>query len=102
MNTLENLGKRAREAETQMKKLTGEQKKTGLCHAADALRRNTAAILDANGKDMAKAREVGMPESLQDRLKLTAERIAAMAEGMEQVASLDDPIGEIEEMKRKG
>lgn len=101
MNTLENLGKRAREAETQMKKLTGEQKKTGLCHAADALRRNTAAILEANEKDMVNAREAGMPESLQDRLKLTEERIAAMAEGMEQVASLDDPIGEIEEMKRR-
>ena len=101
MQILDELGMRAVQAETLLKKLTGEQKQTGLHHAAEALRRNTQAILDANKKDMEKAAESGMPESLQDRLQLTEARIAAMAEGMEQVASLDDPIGEIAEMKRR-
>ena len=44
MNNLENLGKLARQAETMMKKLTGEQKKNGLCHAADALRQKASII----------------------------------------------------------
>lgn len=101
MQYLEELGKRAVQSETQLKKLTGEQKQTGLRHAAEALRNGAAKILAANGKDMEKAKTAGMPESLQDRLKLTEARIDAMAEGMEKVASLDDPIGEITEMKRR-
>ena len=101
MQYLEELGKRAVQAETQLKKLTGEQKQTGLRHAAAALRKSAARILAENGKDMENARAAGMPESLQDRLKLTEARIDAMAEGMEKVASLDDPIGEISEMKRR-
>ena len=101
MQYLEELGKRAGQAETHLKKLTGEQKQTGLRHAAAALRKSAARILAENGKDMENARAAGMPESLQDRLKLTEARIDAMAEGMEKVASLDDPIGEISEMKRR-
>ena len=101
MMTLEELGKHAVEAEKLMKKLTGEQKQTGLLHAAAALRAHAEDILEENRKDMAAAAASGMPESLQDRLLLTESRIDAMAVGMEQVASLDDPIGEISEMKRR-
>ena len=101
MMTLEELGKHAVEAERLMKKLTGEQKQTGLLHAAAALRAHAEDILEENRKDMAAAAASGMPESLQDRLLLTESRIDAMAVGMEQVASLDDPIGEISEMKRR-
>ena len=101
MQILEELGKRAIQAESQLKKLTGEQKQTGLRHAAEALRNSAQTILDANRRDMDKAKEAGMPEALQDRLQLTGARINAMAEGMEQVASLDDPIGEIAEMRRR-
>ena len=101
MQYLEELGKRAGQAETQLKKLTGEQKQTGLRHAAEALRNGAARILAENGKDMENAKAAGMPDSLQDRLKLSEARIDAMAEGMEKVASLDDPIGEITEMKRR-
>ena len=101
MQILEELGKRAIQAESQLKKLTGEQKQTGLRHAAEALRNSAQTILDANRRDMDKAKGAGMPEALQDRLQLTGARINAMAEGMEQVASLDDPIGEIAEMRRR-
>ena len=99
--SLTELGIRARKAETILKKLTGDQKQTGLRHAAQALREKSGIILKANAADMEKARSAGMPESLQDRLQLTETRINAMAEGMEQVASLDDPIGEITDMKRR-
>ena len=101
MMTLEELGKHAVGAEKLLKKLTGEQKQTGLLHAAAALRAHAEDILEENRKDMAAAAASGMPESLQDRLLLTEARIDAMAVGMEQVASLDDPIGEISEMKRR-
>ena len=68
MMTLEELGKHAVEAEKLMKKLTGEQKQTGLLHAAAALRAHAEDILEENRKDMAAAAASGMPESLQDRL----------------------------------
>ena len=62
---------------------------------AEALTANAAAIIAANDRDIAAGRENGMKDSLIDRLRLTPERIAGMAEGIRQVAALSDPIGEI-------
>ncbi len=101
MLTLEEIGARAKSAEKNMRILSGEQKQAGLRHAAAALLEGTEDILKANEEDMKRARESGMPDSLQDRLRLTGDRIAAMAEGLRQVASLDDPIGSISEMRRR-
>ena len=62
---------------------------------AQALEANTDTILSANESDLAEGKQNGMKESLLDRLRLTPERIAGMAEGIRQVAALSDPIGEI-------
>lgn len=64
---------------------------------ADALVQSAPAVLEANQRDLETAANAGMPASLVDRLRLTRERIAAMAEGVRQVAALADPIGEVVE-----
>lgn len=58
-------------------------------------------LLSENEKDMEVAREQGMSEALQDRLRLTEARIEAMAEGLRQIAGLLDPIGEVLSMKNR-
>ena len=62
---------------------------------AQALEANTDTIISANQSDLDNGKQNGMKESLLDRLRLTPERIAGMAEGIRQVAALSDPIGEI-------
>ena len=99
MGYLEELGQRAVAAQQQMLRLSGKEKKEYLEAVAAGLVKDTPALLAANREDMEQAKEAGMPESLQDRLQLTEERIAAMAEGMCQVAGLEDPIGAIESMR---
>ncbi len=89
------------QAKYEAAKLTTDQKNKALIQAASDLRKNTDKILEANAKDVLKARENGMAESLVDRLMLTAARIDGMAKGLEDVASLDDPIGEVIGMKKR-
>ena len=80
-----------------MQRLATEDKNRALAAAAAALVRRTERILAANGRDYQTAREGGMSEALLDRLKLTQERIEAMAEGLRQIAALPDPVGEVME-----
>lgn len=89
------------QAKYEAAKLTTDQKNKALIQAASDLRKNTDKILEANAKDVLKARENGMAESLVDRLMLTAARIDGMAKGLEDVASLDDPVGEVIGMKKR-
>ncbi|PWM78292.1 MAG: glutamate-5-semialdehyde dehydrogenase [Phascolarctobacterium sp.] len=70
-------------------------KNKALLAMADALLAKTDLIIEANDKDMQAAKENGMRESMQDRLRLTPERIAGMAEGLKQVAALPDPVGNV-------
>ena len=98
---LEEIGKKSQVAKRSLEKLSGLQKNRGLIAAAKALRENTAQILEANAKDLKAAVASNMAESLRDRLLLTGERIDAMAEGLEQVAALDDPVGEVTQMRRR-
>lgn len=70
-------------------------KNKALLAMADALLAKTDFIIEANDRDMQAARENGMKESMQDRLRLTPERIEGMAEGLRQVAALPDPIGNV-------
>lgn len=93
------LGIRARAAEPKVALLGCEEKNRGLRAAAAALIEHTEEILEANQKDYSRAEKNGMRPSLLDRLCLTAERIQAMADGLLQVADLDDPIGEVTGMK---
>ena len=70
-------------------------KNRALLAMADALLAKTDFIIEANDRDMQAARENGMRESMQDRLRLTPERIEGMAEGLRQVAALPDPVGNV-------
>lgn len=98
-NSMAEIGARALTASHRMNKLGQEDKNRGLLSAADALVSSKKRLTDANLKDVEKARKNGMKASLIDRLTLTPERIDAMAEGIRQVAALEDPIGEMLWMK---
>lgn len=76
-------------------------KNNALNAMADALIKNSELIIDANNKDMRNGREKGLSASLLDRLLLNDERIKSMAQGLRDVASLDDPIGEVIRMWRR-
>ena len=71
------------------------QRDLALCKAAALLRANVAAIQAANDDDLSAAKSRGMSAAMLDRLKLDAERIEAMATGLETVAKLPDPVGRI-------
>ncbi|MDE7044305.1 MAG: aldehyde dehydrogenase family protein, partial [Acetatifactor sp.] len=89
------MGQRAAATKALLNQLTTEEKNRALLRAADALCGRCEEILAANRKDMEAAQKNGMKEGLQDRLKLTEDRIRAMAEGLQQVAELPDCIGEV-------
>lgn len=92
---LKEMGARALNAKYALQKLTATEKNKALLHASEALLSHTEEILFANEKDIKAGKEKGMHEGLLDRLALTETRIAAMAEGLRQIAALEDPIGEI-------
>lgn len=96
---LEQLGQQAKKASRQLGRLGVLEKNKGLQAVAEALCANKAYILMENEKDIAEARHNGMKESLVDRLTLTEQRIEDMAEGLSQIITLEDPIGEILSMK---
>ncbi|MBR2559585.1 MAG: glutamate-5-semialdehyde dehydrogenase [Firmicutes bacterium] len=98
---LEEKGRLAKAASRKLPKLPQDGKNKALLACADALERKAGDILAANGLDLDKARANGMSPALLDRLALTEERIASMAEGLRQVASLDDPVGEVTGMKKR-
>jgi len=87
------LGRAARSAARAMREATADTKNKALRAAAAALRAHTKDILAANVEDLAKAKTNGLSESMLDRLALDEKRIEAMAEGVEDVASLPDPVG---------
>ena len=93
------IGKKAREVSCKVQHLGQTEKNEGLYSVARELRMQTAYILEENTKDVERAKDVGMKKSLIDRLLLTGQRIQAMAEGMEQIAKLEDPVGEMISMK---
>ena len=88
-----NLGKQAKLAAKVLASATTEQKNQALTVAADALRQNTPALLEANALDVLSVLQAGKAESFVDRLKLTPERIEAMAVALEDIAKLPDPVG---------
>lgn len=96
---LERIGQQAKTASKALGCLGTEEKNRGLRMAAEALLEGAEEILKANKEDVAAAREKGMKPGLIDRLMLSESRIQAMAEGLLQVAALEDPIGEFLSMK---
>ena len=71
------------------------EKNNVLFSIADALRENTDFIMQANVKDLENGKRNGMSKALLDRLALSPSRIEGMAEGLESVAKLQDPVGEV-------
>ncbi|QNM05833.1 glutamate-5-semialdehyde dehydrogenase [Qiania dongpingensis] len=101
MKELIRMGERARTAASLLGSLGITEKNRGLSAAADALTANAKSILKANEMDMEAGRKKGMHQGLLDRLMLTEARIEAMAEGLRQIVSLDDPVGEVLSMKKR-
>lgn len=97
MLNLEQIGADARAAARQLAVLDTEKKNRVLMAAADALDReeNQEAILRANAEDLAIADQNQMAAGLRDRLRLTGERLHAMADAIRDVAALEDPVGEV-------
>jgi glutamate-5-semialdehyde dehydrogenase len=92
---MEGLGAAAVEAARELALAGTDKKNTALIAAAAALRARAAEILVANDQDMKSASERGLSAALLDRLRLDASRIEAMAQGLEVVAALSDPIGTV-------
>ncbi len=86
---------RARQAARQLAVATGAQKNDWLTRSAELIRERAATLLAANDRDCTAAQEAGLSAALIDRLRLTESRLEAIAHGLEQVAELPEPVGEI-------
>ncbi|MEZ3468462.1 MAG: glutamate-5-semialdehyde dehydrogenase [Schaedlerella sp.] len=98
---IQTLGIRAKNASRLCAKLGTKEKNRGLLVVAGELCARSTYLLEENEKDLRAAEEKGVKQSLIDRLRLTEERIRDMAEGLKQVAALEDPIGEVLSMKNR-
>ena len=95
MTYIDTLGQQAKVAGRQIAKLSTAAKNDLLNQVAKALVAESDYIITENAKDMTNAKENGISEIMQDRLLLTEDRIAGIAEGVRQVADLQDPIGQV-------
>lgn len=98
MSSLISLGKKAKEASYILGNLSSKDKNDALYAMADFLIENSKVIIEANKKDLETSRIKGTSESMLDRLALNEARIEGMANGLRQVAALEDPVGEVLEM----
>ena len=96
---MESLGREARVAGRAVARASTAQKNAALLAMADSIDQSRAAILEANQQDMDAGRARGLDAALLDRLQLTPARIDGMIEGLQQVAALVDPIGEVTDMR---
>lgn len=101
MSELEQIGKLAVSAKYELQKMSTQEKNKALLTVADRLVADTETILKGNEEDMERGRQKGMHPGMLDRLKLTPERIEAMADGLRQITELPDPVGTVlEEFER--
>jgi len=96
---MQTVGKQAREASRAIARADTNQKNHALLAMAAAIRRDVAKLLEANARDMEHARASGLDAALLDRLQINDKAVAGMAEGLEQIAALPDPVGEITDLK---
>lgn len=99
--TLDEIGMYAMAAKPHMQLLGTTEKNKALEAVAAALNEKAEYLIAENEKDMQAGKKAGMHQGLLDRLLLTKERIAQMAEGLIQIAALEDPIGEVLSMKKR-
>lgn len=98
---LYEIGEKAKQVEAQLRVADSGKKNTVLNLAANKLVEHQKYILSENAKDIENAKRNNMAQGLVDRLLLTEERIAQMAEGLKQLVALEDPIGDVESMKTR-
>ena len=98
---MQTLGRQARAASRQLASASTADKNAALCAMAAAIRERREELLAANVRDLEEARAAGLEPAMFDRLTLNAKGIEAMAQGLEQVAALPDPVGEITDVKRR-
>ena len=96
---MQGVGGAARDAARTLARASTAQKNSALHAAADAIEKNSAHILAANAKDVARAREAGNDAAFVDRLTMNGIAISAMAAGVREVATLNDPVGEMSDFK---
>lgn len=101
VNYMQDKGKKARAAAREMAKADAGTKNACLFALAEILLNETRSLLQANAEDMRNGRAAKLDDALLDRLELNEHRIAAMADGVKQVANLPDPVGEITDMKMR-
>jgi glutamate-5-semialdehyde dehydrogenase len=104
MNTaqyMQDLGRQARAASRVVAAASTGTKNAALAAMAAAIREQRDALLAANARDLDAARAAGLEPAMVDRLTLTAKGVEAMAAGIEQVAALPDPVGEITDVRRR-
>ncbi len=98
---MRDLGQQARKAARQMANANSDAKNQALRHIADNIRNQAPAILEANRRDLAAATANGLAPAMIDRLTMTEKSIQQMATGIDQITELADPIGEIQELRRR-
>lgn len=96
---VQKLGQKARVASRRLARASSAEKNAALMAIAASIRRDKAILLAANQEDMAAARESGLEPALIDRLALSAAGVEKMAEGIEQVVALPEPIGEMTDIR---
>jgi glutamate-5-semialdehyde dehydrogenase len=100
-DSMQQIGQAARDASHAVARAPTGVKNAALSAMAKAIRGSRAELLAANAADIAAAQADGLDVAMIDRLTLTEKGIEAMAQGLEQVAALPDPVGEISDMKRR-
>src|SRR5512144_389681 len=98
---MRDVGQRARVASRRMAAADTAAKNLALRVAADAIQRDAGRLLEANAGDVARARAAGLDAAFIDRLTLTTQSVAGMAEGLRQVAQLADPVGAVTDLVRR-
>lgn len=99
--TLEQIGQNAKQAATVLNCMGQTKKNEALQTVAKALLENEKAIMEANAIDVEHAKSSGVSDAMIDRLRLTKERLEGMAEGLEQIVALKDPVGEVIHMETR-
>ena len=98
---MQEIGRRARVASRSMARASSDQKNQALTHIAQLIRQKAAEIQRVNQLDVARAQANGQDAAFIDRLTMTPKTIESMALGLEQIVSLDDPIGKISPLKKQ-
>ena len=96
---MRTVGQQARAASRDIARADSNRKNSALRAIATAIRRESAKLLAANQEDVEAARAAGLEPAMLDRLTLSEKSVEAMAEGVEQIAALPDPVGEISDLK---